>query len=620
MSKLSKQRAKERFLSNVDSVDKSAVLDEIRTCEENDLYTYFVRANAFKTGVLDPKDINEFLLKVYSDWYFLHKNTPNKNARAVKVLSEYEFAPVNLAGDSCLQLVKNGEYKDVLPVFFQYTNKLEEKYFICVKIDEMYNRVFPNVSYQARFYLNLKKDKLLDFAREFVDKAYMTEFPALLKVLNNDYRQDSIVIYTDFEYAQIVLDVIEEIKKDTPSIFDGVGKVSTLLGSINDYIGFGEQVKNNLTYFSSRCQALSSMHRMAGIELLKKGIVAEEKKIIFRTDGSSYTPTEYLEFLIEKNVIRLVEDKIEELELNNSSDLKELDRLYDIRENVSLGINMKSEVDKLKKSITRNSDYLLEVEGVGEFDFDYIAKLYRLFSSSDDRILSRHSDEQKRDIVSSKIFSVTDTFEGVNTREFLDTYFKAKLSLIVKEIIDKDIEKMKRSTQSEVLINIRKKNIEKLRSILSSIVDDGDEGREYIGRCVRDYVRILSTDALENVEIMIDGRHVSLDTDVNSDIISLLPELKESVDKMTLDGEFIDNILSEYGINKDNLCLNSTTRDIHKEKEVRVENYGYGYYYDPEGYLSKTTQDTTSKPDELDEPKNKIEFPEDLTHEGIIED
>ena len=134
MSKLSKQRAKERFLRNVDSVDKDAVLDEIRTCEESDLYTYFVRANAFKTGVLDPKDINEFLLKVYSDWYFLHKNTPNKNARAVKVLSEYEFAPVNLAGDSCLQLVKNGEYKDVLPVFFQYTNKLEEKYFICVKI------------------------------------------------------------------------------------------------------------------------------------------------------------------------------------------------------------------------------------------------------------------------------------------------------------------------------------------------------------------------------------------------------------------------------------------------------------------------------------------------------
>jgi len=588
VSKLSKQRAKESFLATVEGVDKSAVLDEIRSnVEGDDLYTYFVKKDAFATGTLDDKDVNEFLLKVYSDWYFLHKNKSIKNVQSVKLLSDYSYAPVNLTGDSCLKLVKNGQFRDILPVFFQYINRLEDKYFICIKTDSLYGRTFNDAKFDVRLYLNLRVDKLLDFAKEFIDRAYLVEFPAVLKILNNDYRRDTVVIYTDYEYAQMVVDAINEIRKECPSIFAGVGAVSTLLGTIGDYIGFGEQLENKSTYFSSRASALSNLHRLAGAELLKSGIVAEEKKIIFRTDGSSYTPTKYLEYLLEKNIVKVVEDKIEELEESDNANQAQIDRLYAIREDVRSGVDVDAEMGKLKKSLTRNTSYTLELEGIGSDDFDYVAKLYRIFSSKDDRVLSRHTEQQQKDIVSARVFPTTDTFEGVDTREFLDTYFKAKLSILVKEIIDKEVEGIKRARGSEVLTNIKRKSCEKLRSILTSILDDGDEGRDYIGRCVRDYVRILSSDAFENVEVVIDGRVVNIDTDANTDIISLLPALKDEVDKLTLDNGFIDNILDEYGINKENLCLNKATKNIQKEKIVEKKDKSRTYYYNPEGYLSK---------------------------------
>ena len=62
---------------------------------------------------------------------------------------------MNLTGDSCFHLVKNGMHNDILPVFFQYTNRLEDKYFLCVRTDLMYNRKYRDVNFNARFYINL---------------------------------------------------------------------------------------------------------------------------------------------------------------------------------------------------------------------------------------------------------------------------------------------------------------------------------------------------------------------------------------------------------------------------------------------------------------------------------
>jgi len=586
MSRLSRQRAKEKFLNRVEQVDKDLVLEELRNADScDDLYTYFVSKNSFATDIIEEKNIAEFLQKAYADWYFLHKNHKSKEQPNI-LLRDFTYAPICLSVERCMNLIKMGEYEDILPIRIQYINKLEEKYFVVIDTHKLYNKEFKDYANEVRLYVNLPANQILEFGKEFLDKAYLEEFPATIKLLNNDHRADTIIIYTDYEYASSVVRVINEIRQENRGMFERVGIPCCLLGVIDDIIGFGEQLDNGGTYFNSRCLALSNIQNYASHTKIKEGIVAEEKKIVFRKDGSSFTPTEYLSYLIEKNAIALVEKRIAQLERIGHDGTAELERLYSIRDNVSIGLDLSQEVNKLKKSLTRKGEYRLVMENIGTDEFDFVSKLYRLFTTEDERILKNRSDRQKKCIISNKLFTVTEEFEGVNTREFLDAYFKTEIALLLKETLDEELTEVKRSRQSQVIANIKKKACLRLKSILSSILDDGEEGREYIGLAVNDYIRILSTDAVENVEVTIDNKTISIDKDINTDIISLLPRLQEEVRKLSLDNDFIDNTLNDFGINKDNLCLNNKTKNIHKEKSEKVEVESR-YYYNPDGYLSK---------------------------------
>ena len=104
----------------------------------------------------------------------------------VKLMSEAEYSPAVLTCEKCLDIIKCGKFANVLPIFVQVINKLEDRFFLCVDTGILYNKEFKHCRYEARLYLNLPSDKLLDFAKEFLDKAYVEEFPALLKILNND--------------------------------------------------------------------------------------------------------------------------------------------------------------------------------------------------------------------------------------------------------------------------------------------------------------------------------------------------------------------------------------------------------------------------------------------------
>ena len=79
MAKSRKDRLKEEFLSTITGVDTKTILDEVRALNDEDIYTHFITKDAVCSGKIEDAVMNEFLLKVYSDWYFLHKNTFNRN-------------------------------------------------------------------------------------------------------------------------------------------------------------------------------------------------------------------------------------------------------------------------------------------------------------------------------------------------------------------------------------------------------------------------------------------------------------------------------------------------------------------------------------------------------------
>ena len=121
----------------------------------------------------------------------------------------------------------------------------------------------------------------------------------------------------------------------------------------------------------------------------------------------------------------------------------------------------------------------------------------------------------------------------------------------------------------------------RLKKIIKAILNDSDEGMEYISKCVNDYIRIISTDGLENVEVEVEGNRVVIDSDIADQILFNFPELLQDVEKLSLDENFISKVLSLYYINKDNLCINAITKNVGKKRRNRRMKSQNHFYYEP---------------------------------------
>lgn len=562
MSRLSEIKEKEKFLKSIEGVDQSVLELLKNNTDKLDLYTYFITMGAHATGELDQKELDEFLLNIYADWFCL--NQQNKNTAIYKLTHSPFYTPSAMSGKECFELIRSGKFGGVLPIGLQYVNKLEEKYFVSIDINKLYNQDIQNNG-EARLYINLPASKILLFVKEFMDRAYLSELPAKIKFLNCDDRCDTVVIYTSYYGVNAIVKEIESIKEDYPSRFEGVGVVNPMLAKVNDYIGFGEAPTTKETYFKSRTDALSAIEKSAVTTVLKDTIVAKEQAVIFRADGRSYTPTEYLMFLVEKVAIGVIEDKIVELESagNNKS---ELFKLYKMREAVEKEIVLDEEVKKLKRTLTRTGEYQLDITDIGVSNFDFVGKLYRLFTTEGDRLLKRKSLDEKKLQISSVLFRTNSELDGVNIGEFLKEYFRVEVATVLEQIIDDKLDDLKLTRSSSCLSNLKQKQILRLRTILKNILNDSDDGKEYLDKCIADYVRILSTDAVENIEVYIDDEKVSLGSSVNEELVSILPSLQAKVDNLTIDRWFIDKTLLDFGINRDNLAIRATTKNLCKER------------------------------------------------------
>ena len=580
---LKKIKAKEKFLSEVEEVDRSELL---KVLAENasglDLYTYFVTLNAHKTDEVDLNSIQELILKLYSDWYFLTKNS-NTTVETVKLFDNYRFSPLGINKDECFSLVRGKEFGDTIPISIEYTNKLQEKFFTSIRVDKLYNMNVGEQIFGCRLYLNLPSRKILLFVEEFLERCYLEILPCNIKFFNSDDRCDNVIIYCDYEYAEKIVDAIETIKEDYAFKLDGVGEVNPLLGKVNDYIGFGEQPVKG-TYFTSRTFALESIQKMAMGEVLKNTLIAPEERVIYRKDGTSYSPTEYLAYLIEKITIELIDEKIYKLEslqekMNNES---ELASLYKLRENLSQSVDIDREVKKLKKSFTRNENYSVNIEGIGSKEYNFIEKLYNLFTPVEDKYLKKVSEKDKKKIVSSVVFRPSISFEGVDTKEYLYNLFKHELSIALDNILENEIEETKYSRQSSILNNLKVKSCMRLKAVIKAILNDDDDGKELVDSCINDYIRILSCDSLESVQVEVNGIKVNLDENISEIIKSTFPQLKENVDNLTLDNGYIDAMLIHYGINPNNFAVNNITNIVGKKRIRGKRGMRSHFYYDPE--------------------------------------
>lgn len=105
-----------------------------------------------------------------------------------------------------------------------------------------------------RLYVNLKAANTIDFVKKFINKAINSkETPIPLLKFSTKYRIDQLVIYSRVEDTEKYIDYLEEIKKEYPELCVGTENVDINMGNINGWIGYGEEIiEENSSYSSIR--------------------------------------------------------------------------------------------------------------------------------------------------------------------------------------------------------------------------------------------------------------------------------------------------------------------------------------------------------------------------------
>ena len=216
-------------------------------------------------------------------------------------------------------------------------------------------------------------------------------------------------------------------------------------------------------------------------------------------------------------------------------------------------------------------------------DYNYINKLYNIFSTDDEKLIGASSREAKKHLVATKVFETNDKFLGNNTKDFLSNFFKDELLVIFKQILDEKLTEVKYQKRNSLLTNLKLKECAVLKALIKAILNDGDDGRELIDRCIDDFIRILSIGSLETVQIYYKGKWIDLGSDLCRVIVDKYPQLQKRVEDLTKNRKFIDNIMEINNINAENMCINSTTKNYCKKRENAKKKQTSSYaYYDPQ--------------------------------------
>ena len=139
----------------------------------------------------------------------------------------------------------------------------------------------------ARLYLSPKIQNLVPLMYDLVNEYDKNDMKYYFKFSNNGYRNDRLVIYTDYQNIQNNLDVLSAVQQNNPALFEGMGK-NPFWGNIKDApegVYFGEEPRSHESYGSVRGAIFDRAY-----EILKNdnGVVTPEQEQNLINNDSAY--------------------------------------------------------------------------------------------------------------------------------------------------------------------------------------------------------------------------------------------------------------------------------------------------------------------------------------------
>ena len=156
----------------------------------------------------------------------------------------------------------------------------------------------------CRLYLNAKLENLAAITEQLLKKCFDKGYRVYFKFWTNNNRNDTFIVYTSYDMVERFVEVLREIRRENPKLFEGCEKINPILTNIDDFIGFGEEPKYKHSSFNEeRGDAIDEFSR----DVISKAVIEERKRIgnytglIATSRGDRLTIEEYLVYRLERS-------------------------------------------------------------------------------------------------------------------------------------------------------------------------------------------------------------------------------------------------------------------------------------------------------------------------------
>ena len=281
-------------------------------------YERLTQINAHNTNAsISQADTLKIYKCIYDYWYdylqelgFARFTVEQKN-KIKAFLAMDKYRKENMSPADCYNFVHH-EYDTVLkncgirPIKSQDENApiLSDDGGVCA--DFVHCKPFEAASdISCRLYLNVKPENISALTECLLKKCYDKHYRVYFKFWTDDSRNDTFLIYTNYDMVAKFVEVLREIRRENPKIFEGCENINPLMINIDNFIGFGEEPKYKHSSFNSeRADAIDAFNK----DVIEKKIVEERKYIgnyqgtINTSRGDVLSIEEYLVYRLEQSL------------------------------------------------------------------------------------------------------------------------------------------------------------------------------------------------------------------------------------------------------------------------------------------------------------------------------
>lgn len=309
------------FLTNIHLNDKSIanIIKEHKLWNMPSFnYNHLVKLNARNTNEsISATDLLTIYKHMYDVWYEslkrvdVTKLNSRYRSRLEGFLHNDKFKPQNMDPEKCHDFIhydREEIFQDfaIFPAKSQDDNQSPLDAQDNVYSDFIHCIPIPNRTSKSecKLYLNMKQKNIKVLTEKLTQQCNKYNLRLYFKFWTGKIpRNDTFMIFCTYDNVQQMVNILRQIHKDNPNLFEGCEQINPLFSTIDDFIGFAENPTSSNSFNEERAYAIQEFLSDIVTDVIKR----ERKRIgtyegtIQTSNGNKLSLQDYLSYLIENS-------------------------------------------------------------------------------------------------------------------------------------------------------------------------------------------------------------------------------------------------------------------------------------------------------------------------------